>query len=40
MNLLQVLQRGITVEEVAGIISGGTSLGKIPETVIMKLTFR
>jgi hypothetical protein len=27
MNLLRVLQRGITVGEVAGIISGATSIG-------------
>jgi hypothetical protein len=27
MNLLQVLQRGMTVGEVAGIISGAASIG-------------
>ena len=29
MNLLQVLQRGITVGEAAGIISGTASIGEI-----------
>jgi len=29
MNLLQVIHHGITIGEVAGIISGVTSLGKL-----------